>query len=58
MLRLGLYELLNDAETSYKVIINEAIELAREFGDGESAAFVNGVLDTLRKEHHLTPDTL
>jgi N utilization substance protein B len=45
ILRLGAYELLERPETPFKVALNEAIELAKLFGDIESPAFVNGVLD-------------
>ena len=49
VLRLGLYELLEHPETPPQVVINEAIELARRFGDADSPAFVNGVLDAIRR---------
>src|SRR5262245_36169153 len=50
VLRLGLYELLCCEQTPPAVAIDEAINLARQFGDTDSAAFVNGVLDALRRE--------
>ncbi len=50
ILRLGLYELLECPETPHQVVINEAVELARHFGGTESPAFVNGVLDGVRRE--------
>lgn len=49
ILRLGLYELLERPDTPHQVVINEAVELARQFGGAESPAFVNGVLDGVRK---------
>lgn len=50
VLRLGVFELLTkDAEVPPPVILDEAIELARRFGSAESPAFVNGVLDRVRK---------
>jgi N utilization substance protein B len=49
VLRLGLHELLEHPETPPQVVINEAIELARQFGDADSPAFVNGVLDAIRR---------
>ncbi len=49
ILRLGLYELLQHPDRPHQIVINEAIELARHFGGNESAAFVNGVLDGVRK---------
>ena len=48
VLRLGAYELLA-AETPAAVVIDEAIELARTFGDEPSPRFVNGVLDAVRR---------
>ena len=54
ILRLSTYELLKREDIPYKVVINEAIELAKSFGADESHKFVNGVLDkavrTLRKD--------
>ena len=48
VLRLAVYELLA-AETPAAVVIDEAIELARTFGDEPSPRFVNGVLDAVRR---------
>lgn len=48
LLRLATYELLYHADIPPKVIINEAVELAKRFGAEESWAFVNGVLDRIR----------
>jgi N utilization substance protein B len=50
VLRLGVYELLADPNTPSKVVINEAIELARTYTGDEAVGFVNGVLDAVRKE--------
>lgn len=50
VLRMAVYEMLAEADTPSKVIINEAIELARSFSGDEAVAFVNGVLDAVRKE--------
>lgn len=49
ILRLGLHELRAQPGTAPEVIISEAIELARRFGDTDSPAFVNGVLDAVYK---------
>ena len=46
VLRLGAFELLH-TDTPHKVVIDEAIELARKFGTAHSAQFVNGILDQL-----------
>jgi N utilization substance protein B len=50
VLRLGAYELLHTSETPANVTFDEAIELARRYGSAESSAFVNGVLDRLRRD--------
>ena len=47
ILRLGTAELVAFAEVPVKVVINEAVELAKRFGTAESSAFVNGVLDRI-----------
>jgi transcription antitermination protein NusB len=49
VLRLAICELLTHPETPAKVVINEAIELARTFSGDEAVPFVNGVLDGVRK---------
>ena len=52
VLRIGLYELIyaDHAEIPEKVAINEAIELAKNFGGQNSGKFINGVLGTVYKE--------
>lgn len=45
VLRLGIFELMHCLDVPYKVVINEAIELAKSFGAEESHKFINGVLD-------------
>src|SRR5271154_3754468 len=47
ILRMGLYELMRIADVPARVTIDEAIELAKEYGDQDSGRFVNGVLDQL-----------
>jgi N utilization substance protein B len=49
VLRLATYELLAEPETPPKVVINEALELTRQYSGDEAVAFVNGVLDGVRK---------
>lgn len=51
ILRLASYELLYTEEIPPKVAINEAVELAKKYGDIDSSKFVNGVLDKIHKEH-------
>jgi len=48
ILRLGAYEILY-ADTPDRVAINEAIELAKRYGNEQSSQFVNGILDRLLK---------
>jgi N utilization substance protein B len=56
ILRLAIWELTNSA-TPPKVVIDEAIELAKEFSTEQSPAFVNGVLDAvLREKNALTAE--
>lgn len=60
ILRIAAYELLFHGHTPWKVVIDEAIELAKEFGGKDSGAFVNGVLDkmyALAKERSPAPLT-
>jgi transcription antitermination protein NusB len=47
LLRLGAFELQKCPETPRKVIINEALEIAKRFGGPDSSKFINGVLDQL-----------
>jgi N utilization substance protein B len=49
ILRLAIYEFLHEPETPAKVIINEALELARTFSNDDSVRFINGVLDAVRR---------
>lgn len=49
VLRMGLYELLYAKDVPPKVVINEAVELAKAFGGDNSSKFVNGVLGTALK---------
>jgi len=49
LLRLAVWELTN-TDTPPKVVIDEAIELAKEFSTEQSPAFINGVLDAVLKE--------
>lgn len=50
VLRLGCYELLHQPDVPMKVAINEAIELGKRFSTAASGAFVNGILDRIRKD--------
>jgi len=48
ILRLAIHE-MNSTDTPPKVVLNEAVELAKKFSSEESGAFVNGVLDSVHK---------
>lgn len=50
ILWIGTYELMSRIDIPYKVCLNEAIELAKDFGAVDSHKFVNGVLDKVRKK--------
>jgi N utilization substance protein B len=52
ILRIGVAELIYRDDIPYKVTINEAIELAKRFGDEKSGSFVNGVLDNIVKNEN------
>lgn len=49
-LELAIYELNNYKDIPHKVVINEAVELAKQFGGESSSKFVNGVLGTIYQE--------
>lgn len=51
ILRIGAYELIHSKKVPPKVVINEAVELAKGFGGENSSKFVNGVLGTLLRDH-------
>lgn len=50
ILRIAAYELLHHLEIPFKVVINEAISLAKVYGTDDSHKFINGVLDPLSKQ--------
>lgn len=49
IMRMAIYELLSEPSTPAKVVINEALELARRFSGEEPVPLINGVLDAVRK---------
>ena len=55
ILHMGLWELQNSEDVPPKVVINEAVELAKAFGGDNSSKFVNGVLGTFYRQHIETP---
>lgn len=50
ILRLSLYELMQRLDIPYRVVINEAVDLAKKFGAEQGHKFVNGVLDKAAQE--------
>lgn len=50
LLRLAVAELIHFGEVPFKVVIDEAVELAKMYGAAESGKFVNGILDSICKE--------
>lgn len=48
ILRIAAYEILYCHDIPYKVTINEAIDIGKEFGTDETGAFINGILDSIR----------
>jgi N utilization substance protein B len=50
ILRVALYEILHGEDIPLRVAMNEAVELAKEFGDDNSPSFVNGILDAVSKD--------
>ena len=49
ILRLAVYEFLYEPDTPARVVINEALELARTFSHDEAVRFINGLLDAIRR---------
>lgn len=49
ILRMGAYELTHRADIPWRVVINECVELAREFGAEQSHRYINGILDKLAR---------
>jgi N utilization substance protein B len=51
IMRMACYELLYVNDIPAKVSINEAVDLAKKYGDTESGKFVNGILDKIKDVH-------
>jgi len=49
VLRIAVFEFIAHPDTPVKVAIDEAIEIGKKFGSAESGAFINGILDHIRK---------
>ena len=54
LLRLAVAELQGEFKTPLRVVINEAVEIAKMFGTDDSAKFVNGVIDAVKNEIEYT----
>jgi N utilization substance protein B len=50
ILRIGCYELLHHIEIPYRVVLNEAVELAKDFGATDSYKYINSILDEVSKK--------
>ena len=50
LLRMGTFELKERIDVPYKVVINEAVSLAKKFGATESHCYINGILDKVASE--------
>lgn len=50
ILRMAAYEIVVRLEIPYRVVINEAVELAKEFGAEESYKYINGIVDQMAKK--------
>lgn len=55
ILKLAIFELIY-SKLPYKVVINEAVELAKKYGDDSSKSFVNGILASIVKEKNLNQE--
>lgn len=53
ILKLAIYEILY-TDTPYKVSINEAVEIAKKYGEDQSPSFVNGILASVVKNHNIS----
>lgn len=56
ILRVALFEMKNRNDVPYSVSINEAVEIGKRFGTDESGAFINGILDQIRKVLPTNPE--
>jgi N utilization substance protein B len=57
ILRIAVFEFLYEKDIAPAVIINEAIEIAKKYSSDESAAFVNGILDAIKKKLEIGKDS-
>ncbi|MGK5087545.1 transcription antitermination factor NusB [Bdellovibrionota bacterium FG-2] len=55
LLRMAVFEMTQVSDTPISVVIDEAVELAKQFGTADSPAFVNGVLDAIKGAREIQP---
>jgi N utilization substance protein B len=55
IIRLSIYEFLHETGTPKLVVIDEAIEIAKRYGNDKSSQFINGILDGILKRYNLAP---
>lgn len=53
IIRMSVYELLHEGDTPKLVVIDEAIEIGKRFGNEKSSQFINGILDGILKRYNL-----
>ena len=53
IIRMSVYEFLHETDTPKLVVIDEAIEIAKKFGNDKSSQFINGILDGILKRYNL-----
>ena len=53
IIRMSIYEFLEETDTPKLVVIDEAIEIAKKFGTQKSSQFINGILDGILKRYNL-----
>ncbi len=58
ILRLAIFEMLNEIKVPRVVVVNEAIELAKKFGSESSGRFVNGLLDAVLRSQASAPEAV
>lgn len=51
ILRMSVFEIMHMNDISYKIILNEAVELAKDYGTDESAKFINGILGSFVRDY-------
>ena len=53
IIRMSIYEFMHETDTPKLVVIDEAIEIAKKFGNDKSSQFINGILDGILKRYNL-----